>query len=65
MAKTGDKTEQIPETKRPFFVVAKELGIPPHIAAGVRALRRWDDLFDVTTSETQAAVREFGSIRIG
>lgn len=57
--------EQPPPVKRPFFVVAKELGLPPHIVAGVHALRRWDDLFDVTTNELEAAVRELGNIRIG
>jgi hypothetical protein len=48
--------------KRPLRVAAQEL--PAHVLAGVKALRKWDDLFDVTDDELAAAVADVKSIRI-
>jgi hypothetical protein len=49
--------------KRPLFIAAKHL--PVHILLGVKALRKWDDLFDVSDAELEAAVHEVENIRLG
>ncbi len=58
-------TDDTTITKRPLNVAAKALDVPAHLLAGVKALRRWDDLFDVTDDELKAAVDEVSNIRIG
>jgi hypothetical protein len=56
---------QIPApVKRPLHAAAKALALPPHVVAGVKVWKGWDDLFDVTDDELRAAVEDVGSIRI-
>lgn len=50
---------------RRLAVVAKELAVAPHIIAGVKHLRRWDDESLVTASDVSAAVSEVLSITLG
>jgi hypothetical protein len=51
--------------KRPLEVAAKALAVPTHLLAGAKALRGWDDLFDVSDIELKLAVAEVANIRIG
>ena len=39
--------------------------LSPHVLAGVKALRQWDDLYEVTDAELQAAVDEATNFRLG
>lgn len=55
--------DDAPPPRRPLHIAAK--GLPPHVLAGVKALRRWDDLFDVTDDELARAVKAVANIRIG
>lgn len=48
--------------KRPLADAAKALAVPAHLLAGVKALRRWDDLYEVTDAELLAAVSAVSSI---
>ncbi len=59
-----DVTSPTSPVKRPLEVAAKALAIPAHLLAGAKALRGWDDLFDVTDAELQAAVQEVASITL-
>jgi hypothetical protein len=54
-----------PPPARRFVVVAKELAVAPHVVAGVKHLRRWDDESLVTASDVSAAVSEVLSITLG
>lgn len=69
MAKDKDTTIAPPPapgpTKRPLEVLVREKDVPSLVAAGVKGLRRWDDLYEVTESELDAAIREYHSIRLG
>lgn len=51
--------------KKPLGALVAEKGISDVVAAGVRGLRRWDDLFEVSEAELDAAIREYQSIRLG
>jgi hypothetical protein len=55
-------TAPVDHGSRPLIAAASAL--PPHVLAGVKALRRWDDLFPVTDAELAAAVAEFESVKL-
>ena len=58
--------EPRPEPVRePLGALAARKGIAAHVLAGVRGLKRWDELFPVTEDELLAAVVAFESISLG
>lgn len=50
--------------KRTLRDAAAAAKLAPHVLAGVKAMRGWDDLFDVTDGELAAAVQVVTSIQI-
>ena len=49
-------------TKRSLVDLAREKKIPDLVLAGVKGLRRWDDLYPVSEAELDAAVQDYHSI---
>ena len=48
--------------KRSLVDLAREKKVPDLVLAGVKGLRRWDDLYPVTEAELDAAVQDYRSI---
>jgi len=60
-----DQTNEIPVVVMKRQVVVAGATLPPHVFAAIKALRGWDDLYEVTDDEIATAVREFNSIKMG
>lgn len=52
-------------TKRQLGALAAENGVSALLLAGVKGLRRWDDLYEVSEDELAAAIREFQNVKLG
>ena len=63
MASDDTRPTKTQPAKLPLVTVGARL--PAHVLAGIKGLRRWDDLYEVSEAELTAALREYESIQIG